>query len=113
MRVKTGIVRRANHKTILKKAKGYLGRRRSVFKLAKQAVIKAGQYAYSDRRTKKRTFRALWIVRINAALKPFEMSYSRFIAALVKSNVTIDRKILADLAKDEPRAFEAVVAKVK
>jgi len=113
MRVKTGITRRANHKTVLKKAKGYLGRRRSVFKLAKQAVIKAGQYAYRDRKNNKRNFRALWIVRIGAALKPFELSYSRFIAALSENKIEIDRKILADLAKDEPRAFEAVVKKVK
>lgn len=113
MRVKTGVARRANHKTILKKAKGYLGRRRTVFKLAKQAVQKAGQYAYRDRRVKKRTFRALWIIRINAALSNSDMKYSEFINKLAKSNILVNRKFLADFALNEPRAFEAIVEKVK
>lgn len=113
MRVKTGVVRRANHKTILKKAKGYLGRRRSVFKLAKQAVIKAGQYAYRDRKVNKRVFRALWITRLNAAVRPFGYSYSEFINRLTKANITINRKLLAEIALKEPKAFEEIVNKVK
>jgi len=113
MRVKRGTTRHAKHKKIIKLAKGYQGRRKSVFKLAKQAVIKAGQYAYRDRRVKKRTFRSLWIVRINAGLAKFDIKYSHFISALAKKNIEIDRKILADLAKNEPVAFEAIVNKVK
>lgn len=113
MRVKRGTTRHAKHKKIIKLAKGYQGRRKSVFKLAKQAVIKAGQYSYRDRRVKKRTFRSLWIIRINAALSKFDIKYSEFINALAKKNIDIDRKILADLAKNEPAAFEAVVNKVK
>lgn len=113
MRVKTGVARRAKHKNILKKAKGYIGRRKSVFKLAKQAVIKAGQYAYRDRRNKKRDFRALWIVKINAAVRQFGMSYSEFIKKLSDSEITINRKILADLAQNEPETFKAIVEKLK
>lgn len=113
MRVKTGVVRRANHKKILKKAKGYVGRRKSVFKLAKQAVVKAGRYAYRDRRVKKRTFRALWITRLNAAVRPFGLSYSEFIDKLTKNNITINRKLLAEMAMKEPKAFEEIVKKVK
>ena len=113
MRVKTGVVRRANHKSILKKTKGYVGRRRTVYKLAKQGVLKAGQFAYRDRRNKKRSFRALWIVRINAAVHGMGMNYRDFIAGLNKSHIDLNRKILADLAKDDPKAFEAVVNKIK
>jgi len=113
MRVKRGTTRHAKHKKIIKLAKGYQGRRKSVFKLAKQAVYKAGQYAYRDRRVKKREFRSLWIIRINAALSKFDIKYSIFINALAKKNIELDRKILADLAKNEPAAFEAVVNKVK
>lgn len=113
MRVKTGIVRHANHKAIIKKAKGYKGRRKSVFKLAKQAVIKAGQYSYRDRRVKKRTFRALWILRINAAVRSHDMSYSEFINKLVKNKIEINRKLLANLAVNNPEAFDAIVEKVK
>ena len=113
MRVKTGIARRANHKSILKKAKGYRGRRKSVFKLAKQAVIKAGQYSYRDKRVKKRTFRALWILRINAALKAHDMSYSVFMGKLIKSKLELNRKMLADLAANDPKAFAEIVNKVK
>lgn len=113
MRVKTGVVRRAKHKTILKKAKGFSGRRKSVFKLAKQAVIKAGQYAYRDRRNKKRDFRALWIVKINAAARQYGMSYSQFIKKLADSEIQINRKILADFAQNEPETFKAIVEKLK
>ena len=113
MRVKTGIVRRANHKKIIKATKGYIGRRKSVFKLAKQAVLKAGQYSYRDRRAKKRTMRALWIVRLNAAVRAEGMIYSEFVKKLAEKNITINRKILSDLALKEPEAFSAVVAKVK
>jgi len=110
MRVKTGTVRHDNHKKIIKAAKGYIGRRKSVFKLAKQATIKAGQYAYRDRRNKKR---ALWIIRLNAAVRAEGMTYSQFIKKLTEKNITINRKILSDLALKEPTAFAAVVAKVK
>lgn len=113
MRVKTGTTRSAKHKKIIKLAKGYQGRRKSVYKLAKQAVIKAGQYAYRDRRVKKRTFRALWIVKINAAVRQFDMSYSVFITKLSEAKIEIDRKILAQLAEKEPKAFEAIVKKIK
>jgi large subunit ribosomal protein L20 len=113
MRVKTGVVRRAKHKNILKKAKGFSGRRKSVFKLAKQAVIKAGQYAYRDRRNKKRDFRAAWIVTINAAVRQFGMSYSELIKKLSVSKIELNRKILADMAQNEPESFKAVVEKIK
>lgn len=113
MRVKTGIVRRANHKKIIKQTKGYIGRRKSVFKLAKQAVIKAGQYSYRDRRVKKRTMRALWIVKLNAAVRMQGLTYSEFIKKMTEKNITINRKVLSDLAVKEPAAFAAIVAKVK
>jgi large subunit ribosomal protein L20 len=113
MRVKRGVARRAKHKAILNKAKGFEGRRKSVFKLAKQAVIKAGQYSYRDKKVKKRTFRALWIVRINAAVREFGMSYSTFIDKLSKKNISIDRKILADIALNNPSAFKEIVNSVK
>lgn len=113
MRVKTGTARHAKHKKILKKAKGYIGRRKSVFKLAKQAVIKAGQYSYRDRRVKKRTFRSLWIVRINAAVRTYGMSYSEFIEKLAKNKIDINRKMLSDLTVSDPKAFEAIMAKLK
>jgi large subunit ribosomal protein L20 len=113
MRVKSGTVRHDNHKTMLKKAKGYRGRRRSVFKLAKQAVIKAGQYSYRDRRNKKRLFRALWIVRINAAARTMGLSYSQLIDKLAKNKIEINRKMLADLANKNPQAFADIVNKVK
>ena len=113
MRVKTGTVRRAKHKKIIKSAKGFKGRRNSVFKLAKQAVIKAGQYAYRDRRNKKRDFRSLWIVKINAAVREFGMSYSEFIKKLSDAQIQINRKILADLAQNEPETFKAIVEKLK
>jgi len=113
MRVKTGTVRHDNHKKIIKAAKGYIGRRKSVFKLAKQATIKAGQYAYRDRRKKKRTMRALWIVRLNAAVRAEGLTYSQFIKKLNEKNVTINRRLLSDLALKEPAAFSAIVDKVK
>ncbi len=113
MRVKTGTTRRAKHKKVLKAAKGYIGRRNSVYKLAKQATVKAGQYAYRDRRVKKRTFRALWILRLNAALRAEGVKYSDFIHGLTLKKIDINRKLLADLAVKEPAAFSAIVAKVK
>ena len=112
-RVKRGVQARARHKKILKQAKGYYGARSRVFRVAKQAVIKAGQYAYRDRRQRKRQFRALWIARINAAARINGLSYSRFIAGLKKANIEIDRKVLADLAVYEQAAFAAVVEKAK
>ncbi|MEH6446636.1 MAG: 50S ribosomal protein L20 [Oceanospirillaceae bacterium] len=112
-RVKRGVQARRRHKKVLKQAKGYYGARSRVFRVAKQAVIKAGQYAYRDRRQRKRQFRALWIARINAAARINGMSYSRFIAGLKKASIEIDRKILADLAVHEKLAFTAVVEKAK
>lgn len=104
-RVKRGVTARARHKKILKLAKGYYGARSRVYRVAKQAVIKAGQYAYRDRKQKKRQFRALWIVRINAAARQFGISYSRMINGLNNANVAIDRKVLADLAVRDIEAF--------
>lgn len=112
-RVKRGVVARRRHKKILNQAKGYYGARSRVFRVAKQAVIKAGQYAYRDRRNRKRAFRALWISRINAGARANGLSYSRLIAGLKKANVEIDRKVLADLAMNEQQAFAAVVEKAK
>ncbi|WP_336368009.1 50S ribosomal protein L20 [Marinobacter sp. C2H3] len=112
-RVKRGVVARRRHKKIMKQAKGYYGARSRVFRVAKQAVIKAGQYAYRDRRNRKRAFRALWISRINAGARANGLSYSRLIAGLKKANVEIDRKVLADLAMNEQQAFAAVVEKAK
>ena len=112
-RVKRGVVAHRRHKKILKKAKGYYGARSRVFRVAKQAVIKAGQYAYRDRRQRKRQFRALWIARINAAARINGLSYSRFIAGLKKASIEIDRKVLADLAVHEANAFAAIVEKAK
>lgn len=112
-RVKRGVQARRRHKKILKQAKGYYGARSRVFRVAKQAVIKAGQYAYRDRRQRKRQFRALWIARINAAARINGLSYSRFIAGLKKASVEIDRKVLADLAVYEKEVFAAIVEKAK
>lgn len=112
-RVKRGVQARRRHKKVLKQAKGYYGARSRVFRVAKQAVIKAGQYAYRDRRQRKRQFRALWIARINAAARINGLSYSRFIAGLKKASIEIDRKVLADLAVHEKVAFAAVVEKAK
>jgi len=112
-RVKRGVVARRSHKKVLKAAKGYYGARSRVFRVAKQAVIKAGQYAYRDRRVKKRVFRALWITRINAQSRACGMSYSRLIAGLKKANITLDRRVLADLAVHDKTAFSAVVEQAK
>ncbi|MCD6007092.1 MAG: 50S ribosomal protein L20 [Pseudomonadota bacterium] len=112
-RVKRGVVARRRHKKIMKQAKGYYGARSRVFRVAKQAVIKAGQYAYRDRRQRKRQFRALWISRINAAARQNGLSYSRFIAGLKQAGIEIDRKVLADLAVHEKATFTAIVEKAK
>ena len=112
-RVKRGVVTHAKHKKVLKAAKGYYGRRKNTFRAAKQAVERAQQYAYRDRKRKKRTFRALWIQRLNAAVRPFGLTYSRFINGLGKAGVMMDRKILSDLAIREPAVFEAIVGRAK
>lgn len=110
-RVKRGVTARARHKKVLKQAKGYYGARSRVYRVAKQAVIKAGQYAYRDRKQRKRQFRSLWIVRINAAARECGLSYSRFMSGLHKANVEIDRKVLADLAVRDKEGF-AELAKI-
>lgn len=112
-RVKRGVTARRRHKKILKEAKGYYGFRRSVLRIAKQAVTKAGQYAYRDRKQKKRVFRALWIARINAQSRAHDLSYSRLIAGLKKACIEMDRRVLAELAVNDKAAFAAVVAKAK
>lgn len=112
-RVKRGVTAHARHKKVLDKAKGYYGARRKVFRVANQAVIKAGQYAYRDRRQRKRQFRALWIARINAAAREHGLSYSRLIDGLKKADVSVDRKVLADLAVRDKAAFGAIAEKAK
>lgn len=112
-RVKRGVTARARHKKVLALAKGFRGRRGNVFRIAKQAVMKAGQYAYRDRRTRKRVFRALWIARINAAARGLGITYSKFMAGMKKASIDIDRKMLAELAVNDPAAFGSIVAKVK
>jgi large subunit ribosomal protein L20 len=112
-RVKRGVQARARHKKVLSEAKGYYGARRKVYRVAKQAVVKAGQYAYRDRRQRKRQFRALWIARINAAARENGLSYSRFINGLSKAEIEIDRKVLADLAVFDKVAFSALAEKAK
>lgn len=112
-RVKRGVVAKARHKKILGKAKGYYGARSKLFKTAKQAVIKAGQYAYRDRRQRKRQFRALWITRINAAARLHGMSYSGLINGMNRAEMEIDRKVLADVAVHDPEAFGAIAAQAK
>ncbi len=112
-RVKRGVTARARHKKIIALAKGYRGRRGNVFRIAKQAVMRAGQYAYRDRRTKKRVFRALWIARINAATREHGLSYSRFINGLQRASIGLDRKVLAELAVNDKQAFAAIVNQVK
>ncbi len=112
-RVKRGVVAKARHKKILGKAKGYYGARRKVYRVAKQAVIKAGQYAYRDRRQRKRQFRALWIARINAGAREHGLSYSRMINGLNVAGIEIDRKVLADLAVHEPQAFAEIAEQAK
>jgi len=112
-RVKRGVTARARHKKLLAKAKGYQGAKSRVFRAAKQQVIKSGQYAYRDRRVKKREFRALWIQRINAGTNELGLSYSRFINGLTKAGIEVDRKMLADLAVHDKPAFAALVAQAK
>jgi len=112
-RVKRGVIARRRHRKVLSRAKGYYGARRKVFRVAKQAVIKAGQYAYRDRRTRKREFRALWIQRINAAAREHGLSYSRFINGLKKAEIGIDRKMLAELAVNDKAAFKALAEKAQ
>ena len=112
-RVKRGVTARARHKKVLAAARGYRGRRGIVYRVAKQAVMKAGQYAYRDRRTKKRVFRALWITRINAAARLHGLSYSRLVNGLRKAEIDIDRKVLADIAVHDPEAFGAIAAQAK
>jgi large subunit ribosomal protein L20 len=112
-RVKRGVTGHAKHKKVLKAAKGYYGRRKNTIRVAKQAVERANQYAFRDRKRRKRTFRALWIQRLNAAVRPFDLTYSRFIAGLSKAGIVVDRKVLSDLAIREPAAFQAIVEKAK
>jgi large subunit ribosomal protein L20 len=112
-RVKRGVTARARHKKVFKQTKGFRGRRKNVYRVAKQALMKAGQYAYRDRRNKKRTFRALWITRINAAVRELGMSYSTFMAGLKQANIDIDRKVLADLAVTDKAAFDKIASQVK
>ncbi len=112
-RVKRGVVARARHKKVLAKAKGYYNARRKVYRVAKQAVMKAEQYAYRDRRARKRDFRSLWIVRINAAARECGLSYSRFISGLQKATIEVDRKMLADIAVHDKKAFAALADKAK
>lgn len=112
-RVKRGVTARARHKKVLALAKGYRGRRKNVYRVAKQAVMKAGQYAYRDRRQRKRQFRALWIARINAAARELGLKYSTFMNGLKKAQIEVDRKVLADLAVFDKPAFAALASQAK
>jgi large subunit ribosomal protein L20 len=112
-RVKRGVTARASHKKVIARAKGFRGRRNNVFRIANEAVMRAGQYAYRDRRNKKRTFRALWIARINAAVREHGMSYSVFMNGLKKAAIEVDRKVLADIAVMDKPAFSKFVEKAK
>ena len=112
-RVKRGVTAHAKHKKVLKAAKGYYGRRKNTIRVAKQAVERAQQYAYRDRKRKKRTLRALWIQRLNAAVRPFGLTYSRLINGLDKAGVVVDRKVLSYLAIHEPAAFAAIVGQAQ
>ena len=112
-RVKRGVPARARHKKVMKQAKGFRGRRKNVYRIAKQAVMKAGQYAYRDRRNRKRDIRALWITRINAAVRELGMSYSAFMAGMKKAKIEIDRKVLADLAVLDKPAFAKIAGQIK
>lgn len=112
-RVKRGVTARARHKKVLKAAKGYYGARSRTYRVAVQAVTKAGQYAYRDRRQKKRQFRALWIVRINAAARQHDLSYSQLINGLKKANIEIDRKVLSDLAINDKEAFKVIAEQAR
>ena len=112
-RVKRGVTGHARHKKVLKAAEGYYGRRKNTIRVAKQAVEKAGQYAYRDRRQRKRNFRALWIQRINAGVREFGLTYSRFIDGLAKAGIEIDRKVLAAIAYDDAASFAEIVKKAQ
>src|SRR5450631_1059727 len=112
-RVKRGVTSHAKHKKVYKAAKGFHGRRKNTIRAAKAAVDKAGQYAFRDRKNKKRNFRALWIQRINAAVRPFGLNYSKFIDGAAKAGIMVDRKVLAELAISEPAAFQVIVEKAK
>jgi large subunit ribosomal protein L20 len=112
-RVKGGVTAHARHKKVLKKAKGYYGRRSNTFRTANAAVEKAGLYSYRDRKAKKRVFRALWIQRINAAVREEGLTYSRFISGLVKAGIELDRKVMADIAMNQPDAFKGLIAQAK
>jgi len=112
-RVKRGVTARARHKKVIEQARGYSGRRKNVYRVAKQAVTKAGQYAYRDRRQRKRQFRVLWIARINAAARENGLSYSRFINGLSKAEIDIDRKVLADIAVHDKQAFSQLAEQAK
>ena len=112
-RVKRGVTSHARHKKVLEQAKGFYGRRKNTIRIAKQAVDKAGQYAYRDRKVKKRTFRSLWIQRINAAARAEGFTYSQFIHGLDRAGIEMDRKVLADIAGAEPAAFGAIAAQVR
>ena len=112
-RVKRGVTSHAKHKKVLKAARGYYGRRKNTIRIAKQAVEKSMQYAYRDRKNRKRTFRALWIQRLNAAVREHGLTYSRFIDGLAKAGIEVDRKVLSDIAIREPAAFAAIVEQAK
>lgn len=112
-RVKRGVTARARHKKVLALAKGFRGRRKNVYRVAKQAVMKASQYAYRDRRNKKRDFRRLWIARINAAARELGITYSQFINGMNKAGITLDRKVLADIAVHDKAAFAGIVEQAK
>lgn len=112
-RVKRGVTVRKRHKKVLEKTKGFRHGRKNLIRQAKQAMLRAGQYSYRDRRRKKRDFRSLWIIRINAGLKPFGLSYSKFIGGLKKAGVELNRKVLSELAAENPEEFKKIVEKVK
>ena len=112
-RVKRGVTSHAKHKKVLKAAKGFYGRRKNTIRIAKQAVEKSMQYAYRDRKNRKRNFRALWVQRINAAVREHGLTYARFIDGINKAGITIDRKVLSDMAIHEPAAFAAIVVQAK
>jgi large subunit ribosomal protein L20 len=112
-RVKRGVTSHAKHKKVIEAAKGYYGRRKNTIRVAKQAVEKAMQYAYRDRKNRKRSFRALWIQRLNAAVREHGLTYSRFIDGLAKAGIEVDRKVLSDIAIREPAAFAAICEKAK
>ena len=112
-RVKRGVTGHARHKAVLKQAKGFYGRRKNTIRIARQAVEKAGQYAYRDRRTKKRNFRSLWIQRINAAVREHGLTYGRFIDGLNRAGILVDRKVMSDLAITDPAGFAVLVGKAR